>query len=193
MKKLSFVICVLLILAMPLWAQIKVDKSAGTKTSGAATKLVLQTEEESVPIYLVTGESSMMASGTGAYGNSVTVSGSGVSTRLLCEAPAELTLDGGVYQFQLTEAVSFNGKFKVSATGGTQVWEVNRRWGKAAAPLIMSGIVSVILGPVLLIVGVAFDAPSFIKIEGGIMTAYGLFGTLAGTANRPTAELMEVR
>ncbi len=116
--------------------------AAGADAEYAETKLILKTAEELVPVYLVTGESSSYALGSGASGDVVSVSGGGVNTKLICEAPAELTLQGGVYQFQIIPNPILNGRFKVSSTGGTQVWEVNKKWGQGAIPLIMSGSAS---------------------------------------------------
>jgi len=153
MNKWWMAVCVLLLASSPLYAQIKVEKSAGVDTAGAQTKLILQTPEATTPVYLVTGESSMSASGSGVYGNTVGISGSGVSTTLICDAPAELTLDGGIYQFQLTKRPMFNGIFKVNATGGTQVWEVKQGWGRAATPFIMGGLGNLAIGLTLMILG----------------------------------------
>ncbi len=193
MNKLWMGVCVLLLASSPLYAQIKVEKSAGVETAGAQTKLILQTPEPTTPLYLVSGESSMVATGSGVYGNTVSVSGSGVSTKLICEAPAELTLDGGTYQFQLTNNAWFNGRFKVNATGGTQVWEVEQGWGKTAIPFIMSGITSLLVGPLTLILGADMEDSSGMLLLGGGLTTWGVIGSYLGFSNKPTAKLIETR
>ena len=192
MNKWWLGVCVLLLASSPLYAQIKVEKSAGVETAGAQTKLILQTMEPTTPLYLVSGESSMVATGSGVYGNTVSVSGSGVSTRLICDAPAELTLDGGTYQFQLTKKPIFNGIFKVNATGGTQVWEVKQGWGKAAIPFIMGGLGNLGLGSVLMILGAA-TTDTDIVIAGGAITTLGATASYLGFKNKPRATLIETR
>lgn len=193
MNKWWLGVCILLLATSPLYAQIKVEKSAGVETAGAQTKLILQTMEPTTPLYLVSGESSMVATGSGVYGNTVSVSGSGVSTKLICEAPAELTLDGGTYQFQLTKNVWFNGRFKVNATGGTQVWEVKQGWGNTATPFIMSGIVSLILGPFTMIFAADMEDSTGLVLFGGGVTTWGVIASYLGFTNKPRAKLIETR
>jgi|GEM_PF-5848971 len=193
MNKWWMAVCVLLIASSPLYAQIKVEKSAGVETAGAQTKLILETMETTAPVYLVAGESSMMATGSGVYGNTVSVSGRGVSTKLICDAPAELTLEGGTYQFQLTKGPMFNGIFKVNATGGTQVWEVKQGWGNTATPFIMSGITSLILGPFLMIMASDWTDASGFVLTGGALTTWGVIGSYLGFTNKPRAKLIETR
>ncbi len=193
MNKWWMAVCVLLLASSPLYAQIKVEKSAGVDTAGAQTKLILQTPEATTPVYLVTGESSMSASGSGVYGNTVGISGSGVSTTLICDAPAELTLDGGIYQFQLTKRPMFNGIFKVNATGGTQVWEVKQGWGRAATPFIMGGLGNLAIGLTLMILGAATPDNTDIVIAGGGITSLAAISTYLGFTNKPRAKLLETR
>lgn len=193
MKKRYGLLILFLVLSFPLIAQVSVDSSAGTDAEYAETKLILKTAEELVPVYLVTGESSSYALGSSASGDVVSVSGGGVNTKLICEAPAELTLQGGVYQFQIIPNPILNGRFKVSSTGGTQVWEVNKKWGQGAIPLIMSGSTSLAGGALLLIFGFILDDATAFLVSGGVMGGYGIVASILGWTHKPTAKLVEVR
>lgn len=191
--KLKFLVLVLILAGPALFAEIQVKASSGVKTEGARTNLVLKSGDgDMTQVYRILDSSVMMASGYSSSGDYLTMSGSGLGLQLICEAPAELVLDGGVYQFQLTDGIIFAGKFDVSATGGTQVWEVDKGWGKGATPFIMSGLMSIICGGLTLGLGASLESqPGWLTPFGAIFLGYGVVSFPLGMSNRPKAKRLE--
>lgn len=125
---------------------IKVLKQKGKSAVKAGdTKIVFQTpNDQLVGIYQLLGESSAVASGPGG-----TASAYGVDLKHICDAPAELKLDNGYYDFHVTNNAMLGAKFQVDAAGGTQFWQVkNANPGEAIGgiTLFTCGIIATVVG-----------------------------------------------
>ena len=189
MKK-TLALFVLAIVTVPCFSQIEVKKSAGIETKAAETRVIFQTDGGLVPIYQILSQSAMMGGGSTSGGGYITVSGTGQNVKLICDAPAEIVVQGGSYLFQLTDGILFPGRFKIIPEGGTQVWQVDKGWGKAAGPFIMFGIAGLSMGATMAIMGAAMDMDTFLYVGGGL----GVLGGISlpiGIINRPRAKLKE--
>jgi hypothetical protein len=112
--------------AMRSFAQITVNKSGGVSLdSDSPTTVTFLLDERdsrggSHPIYQVGAESSIFVSG---YGGSA--GGSGQVTSYICDVPAEIRLNPGVYRFTTSENVMAGRKFNIRADGEPQTWKIH--------------------------------------------------------------------
>lgn len=108
------------------FAQITVNKSGGVALDGDSPTTVTFLLDErdsrggSHPIYQVGAESSIFVSG---YGGSA--GGSGQVTSYICDVPAEIQLNPGVYRFTTNANVMTGRKFDIRADGEPQTWEIH--------------------------------------------------------------------
>ncbi len=112
------------LLWLPLAAKaqdIKVISQNGMKVAKAGkTRVIFKTfKHQRVGIYELLSESSAYVVG---YGGSA--SGHQVDLKPLCDAPAELELKNGFYNFHITNNAFLGASLKLDAEGGTQYWEV---------------------------------------------------------------------
>lgn len=98
----------------------------------------------------------------------------GTNVSYVCSTPAELTLDKGQIQLQVGTGYTAK-KFNISATGGTQEWEIRPGSdGKFAA-----GVTFISLGLTSAILGFALSG-----LNGGFV-ALGVVGTAATVISIP--------
>jgi hypothetical protein len=108
------------------FAQITVSKSGGVALGGRSPTTVAFLLDErdsgggSHPLYRVGAESSIFVSGySGSAG------GSGQVTDYICDVPAEIQLNPGVYRFTTTANVLTGRKFDIRADGEAQTWKIH--------------------------------------------------------------------
>jgi hypothetical protein len=112
--------------AIRSFAQITVNKSGGVSLdSDSPTTVTFLLDERdsrggSHPIYQVGAESSIFVSG---YGGSA--GGSGQVTSYICDVPAEIQLNPGVYRFTTSANVMAGRKFDIRADGEPQTWKIH--------------------------------------------------------------------
>jgi hypothetical protein len=112
--------------AMRSFAQITVSKSGGVSLdSDSPTTVTFLLDERdsrggSHPIFQVGAESSIFVSG---YGGSA--GGSGQVTSYICDVPAEIQLNPGVYRFTTSTNVMTGRKFDIRADGVPQTWKIH--------------------------------------------------------------------
>ena len=156
------------------------------------TKIVFSAvKNKSADIYQVMGTSYATGMSTGVafssgggYATSVGSSSmSGSNYRFVCQTPAELKLDSGQLKLSVWNSPYGSSVFTVSATGGTQYWDV-----KAGSPGLYVGGVSVLsvglgvgLGVVLGSILCAVDSGIPNSIARGLLGA-GIGTTVAGLA-----------
>lgn len=124
-----------------------------------------------------------------ASGLNATLNGYGETSKLLCEAPAELELPNGFYSLAGSPGPSFH----VSANGGTQTWELTE--GKSAETLTGAALV---IGSLLgIIVGAgSFAGSSDNAVSNGLTISGISLAAMAGSIilikdGSPTAKLVE--
>ncbi len=124
--RVSFVVCSFLVFsAFTLAAQdIKVLEQSGVESGGGAAKetqvIFITPELDQVGIYKLLSESAAVATGSGG-----TISVYGVELQFLCNAPAKISMPGGVYNLYVTDNAFYGMKFQIKATGGVQTWKVS--------------------------------------------------------------------
>ena len=143
----AMVYAMLMIHMLP--AQVKVIESAGTHVSEEGVKTLVEFQlhqsekRESIPIYLITSETTVIVTGE------VSAGGAGESHKIICHAPAKIELGGGFYRFGVSGNPLFDKKFDINAGGGSQTWEVKRGRPWVAGISGVYGVCLLVIGPII--------------------------------------------
>jgi len=164
---------------------IQVIKEGGKKAFRAGkTKIVFKTpNDQTVGIYELMGESTGFATGPGG-----TATAYGVDLRPICDAPAELKLENGSYNFRVSDNAMLGAKFKIDAEGGTQYWEVkNVNPGEAIGGITLftlSSITTLVAFIIFAVGNTTYDAnDNPVSSHDTGMLALGLVGTGAAVGS----------
>lgn len=180
--KLLSLITIFLFGIVNLWGQT-IQVTDGISSEEKQTKIVFNAvNNKPAEIFQILSFSQSFGTTVGVIGGNV-ISGNtnrfGTNTAFVCTTPAEIKLDKGQLKLQVTnDSVMTGAIFTISATGGTQYWDIRN----ANTGLFTSGMLLTIFGGTAAICGFIcygcapdlFEASLPIGIVGTIATIAGI-------------------
>ena len=176
----KIVLCILCCLLASFTFAQKLSVTGGKFAEENPTKIVLNAVDgKSTKIFMV--ESVYNTQGTtvvlsDGYFVPVTTSATSEKTHLICDTPAELTLDKGAISLLAGNSTDISDEFTINATGGTQYWNI-----KAENPVLYwTGIALSIVGTCFCTYGIMDWAVE--TQEATVFNTISTFGGAAGLA-----------
>ena len=149
----KIVLCILCCLLASFTFAQKLSVTGGKFAEENPTKIVLNAVDgKSTKIFMV--ESVYNTQGTtvvlsDGYFVPVSTSATSEKTHLICDTPAELTLDKGAISLLAGNSTDISDEFTINATGGTQYWNIKAEkyslipWG--AMPISVGSLLKILI------------------------------------------------